>query len=88
MVEPAVPLACAKLSNKMEKLIFETDVKCTSLLETIHVAVKKVKGIYKWQLDLDSTYRLLTIEGKALDYKKIIAELSLHGVGASRLYEE
>lgn len=72
----------------MEKLIFETDVQCSSLLEKIQVAVKKVKGIYTWTLDLDSAYRLLTVEGKAMDYREIITQLSIHGVGANRLYEE
>ncbi|WDF70174.1 hypothetical protein PQ465_07290 [Sphingobacterium oryzagri] len=72
----------------MEKLIFETNVQCLSLLDKIHVAVKKVNGICTWTLDLDSAYRLLTVEGKALDYREIIAQLSMQGVGANRLYEE
>ncbi|KGE13348.1 hypothetical protein [Sphingobacterium deserti] len=72
----------------MEKLIFETDVRCSSFFEKIHVAVKKVKGISTWTLDLDSAYRLLTVEGKSLDYKEIINQLSMHGVDANRLYEE
>lgn len=72
----------------MEKLIFETDVQCASLLGSIHAAVKKISGIYTWELNLDSAYRLLTVEGKALDYREIISQLSLHGVGANRLYEE
>ncbi|WP_437917746.1 hypothetical protein [Sphingobacterium sp. LRF_L2] len=72
----------------MEKLIFETNVQHASLFEKIHLAVRKVKGIYKWQIDLDSAYRLLTIEGKSLDYREIISMLSLEGVEASRLYEE
>ncbi|MFD1770941.1 hypothetical protein [Sphingobacterium suaedae] len=72
----------------MEKLIFETNVQCSSLFERIHTAVRKVKGISKWQIDLDSAYRLLTVEGKALDYREIISLLSIEGVEACRLYEE
>ena len=72
----------------MEKLIFETNVASTSSLGEIHIAVKKVKGISKWHIDMDSNYRLLTIEGKALDQQEIISQLSTHGVEASRLYEE
>ncbi len=72
----------------MEKLIFETDVSSTSSLGEIHIAVKKVKGISKWQIDMDSSCRLLTIEGKALDQHEIISQLSTHGVQANRLYED
>jgi copper chaperone CopZ len=88
MVESYTPYGVYKTEIVMEKLIFETDVACTSLLDRIHTAVKKVNGIYTWSLDLESAYRLLTVEGKALDYREIINQLSIHGVGANRLYEE
>ncbi len=88
MVECAMPAGMCKTEILMEKLIFETDVQCSSLFEKIHVAVKKVKGIYCWRLDLDSAYRLLTVEGKALDSREIINQLSIQGVDANRLYEE
>ncbi|MGO1243061.1 MAG: hypothetical protein ACTJHT_12150 [Sphingobacterium sp.] len=72
----------------MEKLIFETNVSSTSSLGEIHVAVKKVKGISRWHIELDSSYSMLTIEGKALDQHEIISQLSTHGVQANRVDEE
>lgn len=72
----------------MEKLIFETNVSSASTLGEIHVAVKKVKGISKWHIDMESSYHILTVEGNALDQREIITQLSTHGVQANRLYEE
>ncbi len=72
----------------MEKLIFETDVQTPSLTDRIQRAVKKLKGIHHWQIDFDSIYNLLTIEGIGLNHIEIQSELALHGVQACRLYEE
>jgi hypothetical protein len=72
----------------MEKLIFETNVQSPLLIQKIDLAIEKIKGIYKWQIDLDSIYNLLTIEGINLDHIEIVSQLSQYGVEASRLYEE
>lgn len=72
----------------MEKLIFETNVQSPLLIQKIDLAIEKIKGIYKWQIDLDSIYNLLTIEGVYLDHIEIVSQLSQYGVEANRLYEE
>ncbi|MFA4978062.1 MAG: hypothetical protein WC589_11190 [Sphingobacterium sp.] len=72
----------------MEKLIFETNAEHPSLVDKIKQAVEKLNGIHEWKIDLDSIYNLLTIEGIRLNPTEIESELALHGVEASRLYEE
>lgn len=72
----------------MEKLIFETNVQTPSFINRIQQAVQRLKGIHHWQIDLDSIYNLLTVEGVGLNHIEIESELASQGVQASRLYEE
>lgn len=72
----------------MEKLMFETNVECSSLLHKIYLVIRKFDGIKKWKIDLDSIYNILIIEGKCLDHQQIIKELGINGIEAQRLYEE
>ncbi|MGJ1430221.1 hypothetical protein ACR79M_01115 [Sphingobacterium spiritivorum] len=72
----------------MEKLMFETNVHCSSLFHNIHGVIKQIDGIKKWKLDLESVYKVLVIEGQCLDHHIIIKELGIAGIEAQRLYEE
>lgn len=72
----------------MEKLIFETNVKNDNFLPKVNKAVRKIEGIKTWKIELDSIYNLLTVEGKCLDHREIVSQLSMQGIEASRLYED
>lgn len=72
----------------MEKLIFETNISTVQSAQKVQQALQQLNKVRQWKIDFDSVYNLLIIEGIRLDHTEIIANLAIHGIQASRLYEE
>ncbi len=68
----------------METIKFKTNIKCTGCLAQVGPALNETAGENHWKVDLDSSDKILTVEGD-LQESEIIAAVKKAGYAAERV---
>ncbi len=63
----------------MEKFIYKTNIKCNGCKTAVTAFLNQEKRINKWEVDLNSPDKILTIEGENIDSKEIVELLKTGG---------
>lgn len=71
----------------MDKLTFKSTIKCGGCIATVTPELDKLDAIQRWEVDLQSPDRILTVEGDQLDAASIIQTLAGVGYKAELLAE-
>ncbi len=69
----------------MEKFRFQTNVKCGGCIAAITPSLNQEEGIIKWEVDLASPQRVLTVETEGLVAEEVTALLKKAGYQATRI---
>lgn len=68
----------------METIKFKTNIKCTGCLAQVGPALNETAGENHWKVDLDSSDKILTVEGN-LNEAEIIAAVKKAGYTAESI---
>lgn len=68
----------------METIKFKTNIKCTGCLAQVGPVLNETAGENHWKVDLDSSDKILTVEGD-LQESEIIAAVKKAGYAAERV---
>lgn len=71
----------------MEKYKFKTTIKCTGCLATVTPPLNAIEGIQKWEVDLDSPDRVLSVEAEGVSGEEIVQTLKEIGYNAQPIAE-
>ncbi len=66
----------------MANLKFKTTIKCGACVNAVTAGLDETVGKDKWQVDLSSPERILTVESKDISAQKVIETLSKVGYKA------
>jgi copper chaperone len=69
----------------MEKYIFKTNINCNGCKSAVTPFLNKETRIKKWEVDLDSPDKILTVEGEKIDSQEIIGLISSAGYKIEKL---
>lgn len=69
----------------MKTFKFQTNVKCGGCIATVTPFLNQEKGIAKWEVDLSSPQRIMTVETEELDSDDIVAVMQKAGYVANLL---
>lgn len=69
----------------MEKLKFKTNIKCGGCIAKVTPSLNGEKNILKWQVDTNSTDKVLVVESENLNSQDIINLLAKAGFEAQPL---
>ncbi|MDX1941967.1 MAG: heavy-metal-associated domain-containing protein [Saprospiraceae bacterium] len=54
------------------KLQFKTNINCNNCVRTVTGFLNEVKGIEKWEVDINNPDKILTVEGKDMTLEAVI----------------
>jgi copper chaperone len=69
----------------MEKVQFKTNIKCSGCIATVTPALNKVAGENKWEVDLQSPDKVLTVSAEQVDAAEIKKAIEQVGFKADKL---
>ena len=69
----------------MEKLQFKTNIKCSGCIATVTPALNQVAGENKWEVDLQSPDKILTVLAEQLESSDIKRAVEQAGYKAEEL---
>ncbi len=69
----------------MEKMKFETNINCNGCLSAVRPFLEEEKRIKKWEVDLDSESKTLTVEGYDITAAEITRLIGEAGFNAKEL---
>ena len=69
----------------MNTIKFKSNIKCNGCIAAINVKMNELVGENKWQVDLNSEDRILTVENDDISAKDVSEELSKLGYLAEEI---
>jgi copper chaperone len=69
----------------MEKVQFKTNIKCSGCIATVTPALNQVAGENKWEVDLLSPDKVLTVSAEQVDAAEIKKAVEQVGYKAEKL---
>ena len=64
------------------KLQFKTNINCGNCVRTVTGFINEVKGIEKWDVDIENPEKILTVEGENLTAEAVIEAVEEAGFDA------
>jgi len=72
----------------METLKFKSNIKCAACVANVTPALNETEGIEKWEVDLSSPDRILTVQSSSLSAPKVREALEKVGYSAELLLKK
>jgi len=70
----------------METLKFKTNIKCGGCIATVTPALNSLKGVDKWEVDINNPDKILTIEANdSLTTREVVNALKEKGYNAEKI---
>ena len=69
----------------METIKFKTTIKCSNCVAKVTPVLDQIEPIKKWEVDLDSPDRVLTVEAEGLNDQMVTEKLAEIGYIARKL---
>jgi copper chaperone len=70
----------------METLKFKTSIKCTGCLEKVSPRLNQMEGIEKWEVDIKTPNKVLTVESNGATEEHVISTLDKIGFKAEPIH--
>jgi copper chaperone len=71
----------------MEKMKFQTNIKCGGCVAQVSPLLNNKKGVEKWEVDLNSPDRILTVNSDTVTEEVLIRDIEALGFKIERMVE-